>query len=162
MTIHVDTDDDNDDDDDDNDDDNDDDDDDVDVDDNDDDHDNDDDENDDNADDDGDDDDDDDENDDDDDDDDDADDNNDDGCVGCGITDVNEFFICLDMLGNRNYCFNQAACFVSTDLPADGYFVVCFWSAKTMMWGVFTIGSARSFTKKYFESSPGLVQNNSA
>ncbi|XP_020601195.1 heme transporter HRG1-like [Orbicella faveolata] len=46
-------------------------------------------------------------------------------------------------------------------LPAEGYFVVCFWSAKTVMWGVCTMGSARSFTKKYFESSPGLVQNNS-
>jgi len=45
-------------------------------------------------------------------------------------------------------------------LPAEGYFIVCLWCAKTTMWGVFTIGSARSFTKKYFESSPGLVQNN--
>ena len=53
-----------------------------------------------------------------------------------------------------------ALCFVSTGLPAEGYFVVCFWCAKTMMWGVFIMGSARSFTKKYFESSSGLVQSN--
>ncbi|KAL9966214.1 hypothetical protein ACROYT_G024257 [Oculina patagonica] len=42
-------------------------------------------------------------------------------------------------------------------LPAEGYFVVCIWTVKTMMWGIFILLSARKFRKKYFESSPGLV-----
>ncbi|XP_078377041.1 uncharacterized protein LOC144660310 [Oculina patagonica] len=44
-----------------------------------------------------------------------------------------------------------------TGLPAEGYFVVCFWTVKTVMWGIFTLLSARKFRKKYFESSPGLT-----
>ncbi|KAJ7389843.1 hypothetical protein OS493_028812 [Desmophyllum pertusum] len=43
-------------------------------------------------------------------------------------------------------------------LKADGYYVVCIWSFKTLIWGVFTLMSARKFRKKYFEAFPGLVQ----
>jgi len=40
-----------------------------------------------------------------------------------------------------------------------GYYVVCFWTVKTLVWGFSTFMAARKFRKTYYDEELGLVQN---
>jgi len=40
-----------------------------------------------------------------------------------------------------------------------GYYVVCFWTPKTLAWGFSTFMAARAFRKSYYDEELGLVQN---